>query len=293
MTFPVDDRHADARHIRRVFSRAARSYDASAHLARRIGTELVGRLDVVRLQPETVIDIGTGTGHCARLLEVRYRRARIIGIDSAAAMTREAAAQCRWRSRQRYLVAAAERLPMADATAQLAVSNLALAWTDCRRVFPEVQRVLAPGGLLMFSTMGPDTLQELRAAWQAVDSMPHTHPFLDMHILGDALIESGFAEPVMDVERVVVTYPTRHAALNELKRCGWQNVSPHRRPTLTGRNRLAGFVRAYESYCVADGRWPLTFEVVYGHAWASTAPTSPRRPSVTVGFHGSGVARGG
>jgi malonyl-CoA O-methyltransferase len=292
MTFPVDDRHADARHIRRVFSRAARSYDAAAHLARRIGSELVGRLDVVRLQPKTVIDIGTGTGHCARLLEARYRRARVIGIDSAAAMTREAAAQRRWRSRQRYLVAAAERLPMADATAQLAVSNLALMWSDCRQVFPELHRVLAPGGLLMFTTLGPDTLQELRAAWQTVDSMPHTHPFLDMHILGDALIESGFAEPVMDVERVVVTYPSHNAALSELKRCGWQNVSPQRRWTLTGRNRFEGFVRAYESYCGADGRWPLTFEVVYGHAWASAAPALPRR-SVTVGFDQSGVARRG
>ena len=292
MAFPVDDRHVNARHIRRAFSRAARGYDASAHLARRIGSELVARLDVVRLQPDTVIDIGTGTGHCARLLEARYRRARIIGVDSAAAMAHEAAAHRRWRSRQRYLVAAAERLPMADATAQLAVSNLALVWSDCRRVFPELRRVLAPDGLLMFTSLGPDTLQELRAAWQTVDSMPHIHPFLDMHIIGDALIESGFAEPVMDMERVVVTYPSHDAALSELKGCGWQNVSPQRRPTLTGRNRFASFIKAYESYCGADGRWPLTFEVVYGHAWASAAPTSSGR-SITVGFDRSGGARRG
>jgi len=277
----------DSDHVRAAFARAATHYDDTAVLARRVADELLSRLDVVILTPRRIIDLGCGTGYCARELEVRYRRAEVIGIDQAMPMVRTAAKARRWRSRKHYLAASAEHVPLADQSVELVVSNLMLAWTDRATVFREIHRILTPEGLLTFSTFGPDTLKEIRQAWETVDSTPHVHPFLDMHDIGDALLESGFAGPVMDVEYITLTYPGLDALLRDLKGCGWQNVLRGRRATLTGRSRFAAFARACDAYRAADGRIPLTFELVYGHAWR--APDDAHRPSedrkrVTVRF---------
>jgi malonyl-CoA O-methyltransferase len=149
----------------------------------------------------------------------------------------------------------------------LLVSNLALQWCDPDQVFTEFARVLRPGGLLLFSSFGPDTLIELRRAWASVDGQPHVHTFIDMHDLGDALVRNGLASPIMDVDRLVLTYGTVLEVMRDLKGIGAQNLAPARRRGLMGKRVFKLFCAAYESQ-YGGQPLPVTYEAVFGHAWA-------------------------
>lgn len=267
--------------MHRQFERAASTYDAAAVLARTVAERLIERLDVVRMTPLRILDAGCGTGYCTRALAQRYRRARIVGIDVALAMAVRARRRAHWFARTRFVSGAAERLPFADTAFDLALSNLMLPWCEPPPVFAEFLRVLRPGGLLMFTSLGPDTLRELREAWRRVDDAPRVHTFLDMHDVGDALMHAGFAEPVMDVERYTLTYADTRALLGELKALGAQNAQQGRARTLTGRRRFERFVAAYASMA-QGGRLPASCEVVYGHAWVPEPKPVARGATVLV-----------
>ncbi len=271
----------DKRSVREAFSHAAASYDAAAVLQREIADRLLARLDLIKLVPETIADIGAGTGYCTARLERRYRGATVVALDISPAMLAHARRQRSWFSRQRFVCGDAERLPLATGSMDMIVSNLALQWCDPDSAFREFVRVLRPGGLLMFTTFGPDTLRELRAAWRSVDSDAHVHDFIDMHDLGDALVRAGFAEPVMDVERFTLTYADVKSVLHDLKRIGAHNAAVSRPHALTGKARFQRFVAAYEAMR-QQGRIPATYEAVYGHAWAPAVRTSIRRDDGTV-----------
>lgn len=255
----------------RAFSRASAAYDAAAVLQAEVRAELLGRLDVVRADPRVVLDLGCGTAHSTRALEKRFPHACVIAMDAAHGMLVAARAQQRWWRRFPRVQADAAALPLASASVDLLFSNLMLQWCpDLDRVFAEFQRVLRPGGLLHFTTFGPDTLCELRAAFAAVDDHDHVNAFADMHEIGDGLVRAGFAEPVMDVDRHVLTYPDALALMRDLKAIGANHVVGARAPGLTGRGRIATMQRAYEAKR-RDGRLPATYEVVYGHAWRGQA----------------------
>ena len=160
-----------------------------------------------------------------------------------------------------------EQLPLAIASVDMVWSNLALQWVnDPDKAFCEFNRVLAPGGLLMFSTFGPDTLKELRSAFASVDRHTHVSRFIDLHDVGDILVKRGFADPVMDMEPFTLTYSDVRALMRDLKAIGAHNVTQSRPQGLTGKSRLAAVEQAYETLR-RDGKLPATFEVVYGHAW--------------------------
>ena len=169
-----------------------------------------------------------------------------------------------FRARARPAVCAEfERMPIATASIGLAWSNMALHWaTDPLAAIGELHRVLEPEGLLLFSTLGPDTLQELRAAAGSV----RVHPFADLHDVGDALVRAGFADPVMDAERLTLSYPGASEFLADLRASGQTCALAERPRGLAGRRFLAD-LRASLDATRRSGRLHVTFEVVYGHAW--------------------------
>lgn len=262
----------DKRAVRRAFGRAAATYDDVAVLQREVRARLLEHLDPIRLSPSRVLDLGCGTGGGLQSLGERFGDAEQIGIDLAPAMLAHAGARLpRWRrwlgARAPTLVCAdAERLPLAAGSVDLVFSNLALQWCDAPRVFAESARVLRNEGLILFSTFGPDTLHELRAAFRAADAGEHVLPFVDMHDLGDALVHAGFGDPVMEMERITLEYATVRALVDDLRRLGAVNALPGRTRGLMGPKRWRQMEGAYEALR-RDGHLPSTWEVVYGHAW--------------------------
>lgn len=259
----------DRRAIARDFDKAAATYDKVAVLQRAVLERLFERLDVIRLQPQRILDLGSGSGTAARELARRYRRARVLQLDIAHAMLRHSRQRgWRWFSRQRFVQADACRLPLAPTSLDFVFSSLMLQWIDDpQQLFTELRHCLRPGGLVQFASFGPDTLQELRASWAAADTAPHVNRFVDMHDLGDALVQAGFIDPVMEAEHFHLTYRDAYALMHELQQLGAQNGLSDRRRSLTGPRRLRAMVAAYEAHRDMQGRLPATFEVVYGHAW--------------------------
>lgn len=263
----ADEFFLDARAVRRSFDACATTFDASAAVHAEIRKRLLERLDVVRLEPGVVIDLGAGTGHASRALQDRYSGTRIVAMDLSPRMLVQARRQQRLFRRFDRVAAAAERLPLRDGSVDLVFSNLMLQWcSNPDSVFGEIRRVLRPNGLVTFTTLGPDTLKELRQVWSRFDRHVHVHRFIDMHDLGDALLRAGFAEPVMDTERLTITYSNGRALLDELVGSGSANIARGRRHGLTGRTTGAGFLDACEALRT-NGSLPISLEVVYGHAW--------------------------
>jgi malonyl-CoA O-methyltransferase len=269
----------DRREVRRAFGHAAADYDVAAELQRRVRGELLERLDLVRIDPAAVLDLGAGTGHATLALKRRYPKAQVVALDLAPSMLREAARRQTLLRRFRRVCADAAQLPFRPACFDIVFSSLMLQWcNDPDRVFAECRRVLKPGGLLTFTSFGPDTLVELRRAWAAADDRVHVSRFIDMHDLGDALLRAGLAEPVMDVERIVLGYGEVRDLMRDLKTIGAHNASAGRPRGLTGKGSFARMLDAYEGNR-RDGRLPATYEVVFGHAWAPvTEPPRRRSP---------------
>ena len=254
--------------VRKHFDQAANRYDAHAVVQREIADRLLEHLEGLKLQPETIIDVGCGTGYCTRALQKIFTRARVTGIDLAPSMVAQARRHRRWFARNpKYITGDAHSLELEENSVDLLVSSLTIQWCDPDQVLQEFARVLKPGGLLLLSSFGPDTLMELRQAWRAVDVREHVHTFVDMHDLGDAMVRNGFTSPVLDVDRLVMTYDSVSKILRDLKGIGAQNLAPARPRGLTGKTMFKEFCSAYESQS-ADGLLHVTYEAVFAHAWA-------------------------
>lgn len=258
----------DKRQACYAFSKAAERYDEVAVLQREIGQRLVDRLDLMLIEPKVVLDIGSGTGVATAELAKRYKKARIIALDFAFPMLLKTRKRGSWLRRPSCVCADLEHLPFADNSVDLIYSNAALQWSnDLEYTFGEFMRVLRPGGLVIFTTFGPDTLKELRMAWEEADGGSHVSQFMDMHDVGDALVSSKFDDPVIDVDRMVLTYEKVDGLMQDLKVLGAHNVNQDRRRGLTGKIRMAAMRESYEQFR-KDGKLPASYEVIYGHAWA-------------------------
>lgn len=272
----------DSRQVRRNFARAAASYDSAAVLQREIGSRMLERLDYVKIEPQRILDLGCGTGSSLAALGERYRQAEVIGADLSQVMLEAGRGQrsrLRWllpflrANKTKLLAADAAALPLLSGSQGLVWSNLLLHWLDDPLpAFREMHRVLNVGGLLMFSTFGPDTLKELRESFS--DGYVHTQRFGDMHDFGDMLLECGFSDPVMDVERLTLTYSSLDDLFRDLRQSGAGCAMTARRSGLMGRSQWLAMRTAYEKLSI-EGRLPATFEVVYGHAWKAAARKTP------------------
>ena len=277
---PLDPQALEPAAVVRAFDGASRSYETAAHLQQQVRDELLSRLDLLRERPQRVLDLGAGTGLGTLRLKQAFPRAQVLALDAAPAML----AQVRRRSwpwrRLHTLCADARQIPLADASVDLVFSSLMLQWCQPPdRVLAEALRVLRPGGLLLLSSFGPDTLRELREAWASVDDRVHVNRFVDMHDLGAALQRAGAVEPVLDVDRLQLQYPDALALMRELKAIGAHNVNAGRSRGLTGRRGWQQMLQAYEALRTPQGL-PATWEVVYGVAWAPAA-AARRGPTVS------------
>lgn len=262
--------------VRRSFERAADAYDSTAVLQQEIGNRLLSRLDYIRMQPQTVLDLGAGTGLMSKALSNYYKKTRIVALDFALPMLEKVKRHRTGLFRRMECVCAdALKLPFPDASFDLVFSNLMLQW--CHPVddyFREIRRILRPDGLLMFATFGPDTLRELRQAWSESDQKVRVHQFTDMHDLGDALLHSGFAEPVMDMEMLCATYADTGTLLRDIRGVGASYADINRPRGLLGKASYQAFQQSYEQFRDEDGKLPATYEVVYGQAWVPPVQSS-------------------
>lgn len=268
----------DRKTMRRAFDRASEGFDRAAVLHREVRQRALERLKLLRQRPDRVLDLGCGLGQAREWFAKHQPRAEVISLDSSIGMLKQHSDPL-WkrvlRNSSIRLCADAIALPLREQSIDWVFSNLMLPWCAADALFAEVRRVLKRGGVFAFTTFGPDTLRELRQAFAQIDRHEHIHPFADMHDLGDTLMRAGFAEPVLDVERFVLTYPDLRALHRDLKSIGSVNALTDRSRGLMGRAAYERFKSAYETQRI-EGALPATFEVVYGQAWQSTAPA--RRP---------------
>ena len=272
----TDTFRIDRGRLRASFERASAGYEAAASLQRRIAAELLERLELFHFAPGAVLDLGSGTGRITRELKRRYPRACVIALDLAPGMLREARRHQRpWRRFAR-VCGDALHLPIRDGSVDLIFSNLMLQWCEpLAAALTEVRRVLKPSGFFAFSTFGADTLYELRSAWAQADGYNHVNHFSHVHEVGDALVQAGLTEPVLDVDRIEAGYPDVLTLMRDLKAIGAHNVTAGRSRALTGRARLARVQQAYEGFRRAQ-RLPATYEVIYGASWgAAGRPAAP------------------
>ena len=254
--------------VRKNFNRAASTYDSVAVLQRMMADELIGRLDLMKdFSPQIILDAGAGTGYGASQLNQRYPDARTIGLDLAHQMMVEASSAS---ATINWITGDIESLPLVDRSVDLIVCNASIQWCDPARVFSEFARVLRDDGLMLFSSFGPDTLKELRTAWQETNpEIEHVHLYYDMHDLGDIMQERGLTDPVVDMQAMTMTYTSAEEVLQDLKRLGSVYAGDHVRPGLTGRARFKQFIKRLAQQVNDEGRIAISYELIFGHAWMS------------------------
>ena len=262
----------NAKHIRRRFERAAISFDGGdfVHAATRHG--LLSRLAPLLVYAKTVVDLGAATGAANRSLAKRFKGAHIISIDLAHGMLGAARSKKPWLSKDSFAQADARALPLPNGCVDVIFSNMLLPWfDDPGPVFAEIARVLRKGGVFAFATLGPDSLQEIRRAWRQIDDGVHVNRFPDMHDLGDGLVNAGLRDPVLDVDRLSVSYTSCMQLFADLTAVGARNSLGQRSSGLTGRERFTAMTQVLDD----GGGIVLDLELVYGHCWGSGPRNDP------------------
>ncbi|MFV1984161.1 MAG: malonyl-ACP O-methyltransferase BioC [Thiohalomonadales bacterium] len=259
--------------VRESFNAAVSSYDEHAVLQREIGDRLIDKLDFIKLQPKIILEVGSGTGYCTTQLKKLYPASYIISLDIADLMLQATKNKMslfqKLKKQVSFMCADTTYLPFQENSIDFIFSNLTLQWCpELRQVFNEFHRVLTPNGLLMFSSFGPDSLKELRSAWSEVDNFSHVNQFVDMHDVGDDMLAAKLADPVLDMEMLTLTYKNIFDLMHDLKNVGAHNINQTRNHGLTGKGQMDKLKQAYEQFRI-DGVLPLSYEVVYGHAWIS------------------------
>jgi malonyl-CoA O-methyltransferase len=263
------------RDIQRRFDRAADGFDAADFVHTETREGLIERLQPLVIEARTILDLGAATGSAGHLLRQRFRRARIVSLDLSHAMLRQARRRRSWFTRPACVQADANQLPFADGAFDLVIANQLLPWIpDPDRVFAGVARVLKPGGVFAFATLGPDSLREIAAAWAEVDDLVHVNRFADMHDIGDGLVRAGLKEPVLDVDRLSVSYENPDKLWRDLTSAGARNTLAGRARGLVGRRR---FRRMLDALRRAPTGAPvmLELELVYGHCWGAGPASDP------------------
>ena len=274
---PDDDNLVlNPRDVRKRFDHAAKSFDNADFVHEVTRNALIERLRPMLVDARVVVDLGSATGGSTEVLSRLFRRARIVPVDLSRTMLLAARQKQGWFSRRSAVQADAARLPFADRSIDVVFSNLMLPWIgDPQRVFSEVARVLRKGGLFSFATLGPDSLRQLRDAWQQLDpGGRHVARFADMHDIGDGLVRAGLVDPVLDVDRLTISYASAGSLFRDLTMTGARNSLSSREKSLFGRQRFQALCDTLESSS-GDGTIRIDLELVYGHCWGSGGSRGP------------------
>lgn len=259
--------------ISKTFSKQASVYEQAAKVQKEIGTRLLERLHYLKINPQFILDLGCGTGFFSKELALLYPKARIIGLDMVTEMLVQARKKQSWRRKWPLVAADMNQLPFPTGLFDLIFANQVIHWSDSlAQVFKELNRIMKVNACLMFTTLGPDTFKELKISWTAADQHAHINSFLDMHEVGDSLLEAHFLDPVMDMEWLTLHYESVPHLIRALKNQGVKNINPLRNKGLTGRKAWDLFETHYQEFRTETEKYPLTYEVVYGHAWKGEPP---------------------
>ena len=254
--------------ICKAFNAHAGEYEQAARVQHEIGERLLERLQYLKINPRYILDLGCGPGYFSAQLKKRYPRAHVIGFDLAYAMLQRAKTKQGWLKKWGLVNGDMTAMPFATGLFDLVFANQVIHWSpSLPMVMRELNRIMNVNGCLMFTTLGPDTFCELRQAFAAVDNHAHANVFSDMHDIGDVLLAERFIDPVVDMDRLSVHYSTFLQLVRSLKAQGVRNINAGRNPGLTGRQAWRNFEAAYSAFRTEQGKFPLTYEVVYGHAW--------------------------
>jgi malonyl-CoA O-methyltransferase len=267
------------RAVRRKFDRAASLYDKHSVLEQEVASRLIDRLEFHRLTPQRIVDLGCGTGQASVGLKDQFPKAKVIGLDSSYAMLVQMQQGSHGNQQVRAVCGELLELPLADHSAELLFSNLALQWCpDIASLFGEFRRVLAPGGMLLFSSFGPATLSELRVAWAAADKFAQAVEFVDVLQVGDTMMAAGFQDPVVDTEQITLSYRNFDSLLRELEATVTSGFLQGGSSLTEAKTALEN---AYEPF-VIDGKYPVTYEIIYGTAFGPQEGQPRRTPEGDV-----------
>jgi len=267
MTVTDDNSTLRSADVRRRFDRAADQFDDADFVHRVTRDGLFARIRPMSVDAKIVVDLGSATGSAGRLLEKRFRGARVVAVDLSAGMLGKLRRKRSWFSKIAAVQGDARALPLADASVDVVFANLLLPWIDePMAAFTEIARVLRKDGLFTFATLGPDSLLGLRNAWRVADDSLHVRCFPDMHDIGDALVRAGLRDPVLDVDRLSVSYPNSAALFRDITATGARNSLQLRARGLVGRRRFRAMTDALFAPEQAGGA-TLQFELVFGHCW--------------------------
>ena len=258
--------------ISKDFSKAADTYDAAAIVQQEICDRALERLQMLKLTPATILDIGTGTGKSVRGLQVQFPDSYVIASDFAVPMLLQMNQnQPSFQQAVSLICCDAEDLSIKDASIDLIFSTSTFQWCEnLNKIFAECSRILKPDGALVFTTFGPDTLKELRQSWAQVDQNIHVHSFIDMHHIGDLLVANHYADPVVDMEVITLEYQRVRQLLRDLKDTGSRGkfgvADSSASIGLMGKGKYHKFEAAYEKQRQKNGLLPASYEVIYGYA---------------------------
>lgn len=271
----IDPNEINPAHVLRRFERAAKHFSAADFVHRRAADGLLQRMSPMSIQPRLILDLGSALGAGSRALAKRFGKARIVSLDQSVQML-GGARRARGRfSKVREVQADARQLPLPAGSVDLVFANMLLPLiSDLPGCLAEVARVLRKDGAFLFSTLGPDSLAEIREAWSRIDDGVHVHRFVDMHNLGDAVVHAGLRDPVLDIDYLTVSYRNTDALFSDLTAAGARNCLRSRRQSLTGKGALAR-LREQLPGTATGGRLQLKLELVYGHAWGGGPAAAP------------------
>ena len=254
--------------ICKAFNKQASTYEKAARLQAETGQRLFERLQYFNIQPRRILDLGCGTGYFSQQLKQRFPKAQIVSCDLSAKMLEQVRTKHRWLNKWPLVQADMQQLPFASQSFDLIFSNQVIHWAESMpSLFSELYRVLNHQGCILFSTLGPDTFSELRNSFSAIDDYAHVNDFLDMHDIGDGMLQANFLDPVVDMEKLSVHFKSLTDLVRSLKDQGVKNIHSKRRRGLMTPRQWQSLTHAFESMKTEDGRYPLSYEVVYGHAW--------------------------